>query len=73
MKKLLSLLTILMFVLNFAEINAQDKENPWQISFGTNAVDVEADTNTPITEFFNIDGNWNDQSLLFLCFMFQNT
>ncbi len=59
MKKLLSLLTILMFVLNFAEINAQDKENPWQISFGTNAVDVEADTSTPITEFFNIDGNWN--------------
>lgn len=59
MKKLLSLLTILMFVLNFAEINAQDKENPWQISFGTNAVDVEADTSTPITDFFNIDGNWN--------------
>ena len=59
MKKLLSLLTILMFVLNFSEISAQDKENPWQISFGTNAVDVEADTSTPVTEFFNIDGNWN--------------
>ena len=59
MKKLLSLLTLLIFVLNFSEINAQDKENPWQISFGVNAVDVEADTNTSITEFFNIDGNWN--------------
>lgn len=59
MKKLLYLLTLLIFVLNFSEINAQDKENPWQISFGTNAVDVEADTNTSITEFFNIDGNWN--------------
>ena len=59
MKKILSLLTLLIFVLNFSEINAQDKENPWQISFGTNAVDVEADTNTSITEFFNIDGNWN--------------
>ena len=59
MKKLLSLLTLLIFVLNFSEINAQDKENPWQISFGVNAVDVGADTNTSITEFFNIDGNWN--------------
>ena len=59
MKKLLSLSKLLIFVLNFSEINAQDKENPWQISFGVNAVDIEADTSTSITEFFNIDGNWN--------------
>ena len=59
MKKIITLLSILIFTLNPLEIRSQDKDYPWQISFGTNAVDVEADTNTSITEFFNIDGNWN--------------
>ena len=59
MKKLISLLTLLIFVINSSEIRAQDQDNPWQISFGTNAVDIEADTNTSITQFFNVDGNWN--------------
>ena len=59
MKKLFALLTLFTFVISYSEIKAQDEEYPWQISFGTNAVDVEADTNTSFTEFFNIDGNWN--------------
>ena len=59
MKKLFALLTLFTFVISYSEIKAQDEENPWQISFGANAVDVEADTNTSFTEFFNIDGNWN--------------
>jgi hypothetical protein len=59
MKKLIALLTFLIFVINSSEIRAQDEDNPWQISFGTNAVDVEADTNTSITNFFNVDSNWN--------------
>ena len=59
MKKLIALLTFLIFIINSSEIRAQDEDNPWQISFGTNAVDVEADTNTSINEFFNVDGSWN--------------
>ena len=61
MKKLIALLTFLIFIINSSEIRAQDEDNPWQISFGTNAVDVEADTNTSINEFFNVDGSWNEE------------
>jgi len=59
MKKIYSLFLALTMIFGLTTLQAQDKENPWQISFGTNAIDVEADTNTSITEFFNIDGNWN--------------
>tara|TARA_B100000900_G_scaffold272278_1_gene232546 strand:- start:1908 stop:2525 length:618 start_codon:yes stop_codon:yes gene_type:complete len=59
MKKFIALLILFIFLANVTENQAQDKENPWQISFGTNAVDVEADTNTSFTEFFNVNGNWN--------------
>ena len=46
----------LLFVLN---INSQDENHKWQFSFGTNAVDLEADTNTSFTEFFDVKDNWN--------------
>ena len=59
MKKTIILLSILTLILIPFEIKSQDKDYPWQISFGANAVDIEADTNTSITEFFNVDGNWN--------------
>ena len=59
MKKIYSLFIALTMIFGLTTLQAQDKDNPWQISFGTNAVDVEADTNTSITEFFNINGNWN--------------
>lgn len=59
MKKTITLLSILTLILIPFEIKSQDKDYPWQISFGANAVDIEADTNTSITEFFNVDGNWN--------------
>ena len=59
MKKIITLISILIFILNPLEIRSQDKDYPWQISFGTNAVDIEADTNTSIPEFFNVDENWN--------------
>ena len=59
MNKIITLFTLFIFILNFSEIKAQDKDHPWQISFGANAVDVEADTNTSITEFFDVQGNWN--------------
>ena len=46
----------LLFVLN---INSQDENHKWQFSFGTNAVDLDADTNTSFTEFFDAKDNWN--------------
>ena len=46
----------LLFVLN---INSQDENHKWQFSFGTNAVDLDADTNTSFTEFFDVKENWN--------------
>ena len=46
----------LLFVLN---VNSQDENHKWQFSFGTNAVDLEADTNTSFTEFFDVKDNWN--------------
>ncbi|MAU49274.1 MAG: hypothetical protein CMC39_03625 [Flavobacteriaceae bacterium] len=59
MKKIITLISILILILKPLEIRSQDKDYPWQISFGANAVDIEADTNTSISEFFNVDGNWN--------------
>ena len=59
MKKTVNFLAILIIILNTLEIRSQDKDYPWQISFGTNAVDIEADTNTSIKDFFNVNGNWN--------------
>ena len=46
----------LLFILN---VNSQDENHKWQFSFGTNAVDLEADTNTSFTEFFDVKDNWN--------------
>ena len=46
----------LLFVLN---INSQDENHKWQFSFGTNAVDLDADSNTSFTEFFDVKDNWN--------------
>ena len=46
----------LLFILN---INSQDENHKWQFSFGTNAVDLDADSNTSFTEFFDVKDNWN--------------
>lgn len=42
---------------------AQDKNNPWQVSFGVNAIDVYP-TNQPgyggwFSEFYNVEDHWN--------------
>ena len=39
MKHLKKVLLILLFVVSFNNINAQDEDNPWAIELGTNAVD----------------------------------
>ena len=54
-KVFLTILSLL-FVLN---INSQDENHKWQFSFGTNAVDLDADTNTSFTEFFDVKENCN--------------
>ena len=59
MKKFYSLFLTTMLVFGLTNLNAQDKNNPWQFSFGTNAIDVEADTNTQFADFFDVDENWN--------------
>ena len=55
----IKLLPIFLVLLSISNFNAQDSDYKWQISFGTNAVDVEADTSTPIADYFSINDNWN--------------
>ena len=55
----IKLLPIFLLLLSISNFNAQDSEYKWQVSFGTNAVDIEADTSTPIADYFNINDNWN--------------
>ena len=59
MKKFYSLFLTTLLVFGFTTLQAQDKNNPWQFSFGANAIDVEADTNTQFADFFDVDDNWN--------------
>ena len=55
----IKLLPIILVLLSISNFNAQDSDYKWQVSFGTNAVDVEADTSTSIADYFNINDNWN--------------
>ena len=55
----IKLLPIFLVLLSISNFNAQDSDYKWQFSFGTNAVDVEADTSTPIADYFSINDNWN--------------
>lgn len=62
MKKFYSLFTVCLFILGLTTMQSQDKNNKWQFSFGTNAVDVEADRNTQFSDFFDVKPNWNTSS-----------
>ena len=59
MRKIYTLLLTTMLIFGLTNVNAQDKNNQWQFSFGTNAVDLEVDTRTTIPDFFDVDQNWN--------------
>ncbi|WP_411029196.1 OmpA family protein [Spongiimicrobium sp. 3-5] len=71
MKQLSKLLVIILLVVGFNNIQAQDENNPWQIAFGVNAIDVfptgddEAlanfgfETGSLGSEFFNVSDHWN--------------
>jgi outer membrane protein OmpA-like peptidoglycan-associated protein len=54
----------MLLVLGFSNVNAQDENNPWAISFGVNAVDFyptgeEAPLGEYFDEYFNAQDHWN--------------
>ena len=67
MKHLSKLMAVVFLFVGLSSIQAQDENNPWQISFGVNAVDVyptndtDADypTGTLFSEYFNAADHWN--------------
>ena len=59
MRKIYTLLLTTMLIFGLTNVNAQDKNNQWQFSFGTNAVDLEVDQATTIPDFFDVKDNWN--------------
>ena len=56
MKNLSKLLIAVLITFSYTNTYSQDENNPWQFSFGINAVDLNAD------EFFAVDENWNVSS-----------
>jgi len=61
MKHLSKLLVVALLVVGFNNIQAQDENNPWQVSFGVNAIDVypTGDVSSFGNEFFNANDHWN--------------
>ena len=59
MKKFYTINLVILLLLGVTITHAQDKNNNWQFSFGVNAVDLDADTQTKIPEFFDADNYWN--------------
>jgi OOP family OmpA-OmpF porin len=64
MKNLSRLMFALLLVLGLSNANAQDDNNPWQISFGINAVDFwpigeDAPLGDYFDEFFNVSDHYN--------------
>ncbi|NNE32984.1 MAG: OmpA family protein, partial [Winogradskyella sp.] len=64
MKNLSRLLFVSVLLISFSTSNAQDKNNPWAISLGINAVDLypvgeNAPSGEYFDEFFNVEDHWN--------------
>ena len=57
MKNFSKLLLILLVTIGYTNMYAQDNNNPWQFTFGINAVDLDADENTKFDEYFDVDEN----------------
>ncbi len=63
MKHLSRFLVAALLVVGLSSVQAQDQNNPWQVSFGVNAIDVYP-TNQPglgnwFDEYFNVGDHWN--------------
>ncbi|WP_345192341.1 OmpA family protein [Algibacter agarivorans] len=65
MKNLSRLLFAMLLVLGYSNANAQDNNNPWQITIGVNAVDAYPSgdgglfSETIFDEFANVTDHWN--------------
>lgn len=64
MKNLSRLLFAMLLVLGYSNANAQDKNNPWNITIGANAVDFyptgeDAPLGDMFDEFANLSDHWN--------------
>ncbi|WP_273568456.1 OmpA family protein [Maribacter halichondriae] len=61
MKHLSKLLVVALLMVGFNNIQAQDENNPWQVSFGANAIDVypTGDVSSFGNELFNVSDHWN--------------
>ena len=61
MKNLSRLLFAMLLVLGYSNANAQDKNNPWQITIATNAVDnyPTDEVGGIFSDFFNVSDHWN--------------
>ncbi len=68
MKHLSKLLVVALLIVGMNNIQAQDENNPWQVQFGVNAIDVfpTGADNLPVgaqstfgNEFFNVNDHWN--------------
>ncbi len=72
MKHLSKLLVVALLVVGSNNIQAQDEDNPWQVSIGVNAIDVyptndtgtSYPTGTLFSEYFNANDHWNMVSSL---------
>ena len=53
---------IVLLIFGTTGVYSQDKNNQWQVSFGTHSVDQSVDENTQILEFFDVNPNWNISS-----------
>ena len=61
MKHLSKLMVVALLVVGFNNIQAQDENNPWQVQFGVNAIDVypTGDVSSFGNELFNANDHWN--------------
>ena len=61
MKHLSKLMVVALLVVGFNNIQAQDENNPWQVQFGVNAIDVfpTGDVSTFGNQLFNANDHWN--------------
>ncbi len=61
MKHLSKLLIAALLFVGFNSMQAQDENNPWQVSFGVNAIDTypTGDGSSFGNELFNVNDHWN--------------
>ena len=64
MKNLNRLILTTLLVFAIGNVNAQDENNPWQLTIGVNAVDVfpvgeDAPQGDYFQEFYNVEDNWS--------------